>query len=219
MLAPLTAVFEKPTSMAAAASAANSQTEMCQRVIVFMRRPMLCAAYLSRQDRLARWPLAQGPLARSGPLPAGPDCARAGCPEGHNASSPPLVAHGGPPPRSLGRSLGTFADVDGGASHGRLPRAHPHRYPGRHHRTRVATGAAAVRRAPGSWLRRAHRPIRVRGRRPERARRGGVRPRPHGPREVGGRAGADRGLRGRGDRRPRGGAAGPRRAPRACPSC
>lgn len=42
VLAPLTAVFEKPTSRAAAARAANSQTDMCQSVIVFMREPMLC---------------------------------------------------------------------------------------------------------------------------------------------------------------------------------
>lgn len=43
VLAPLTAVFEKPTRRAAKASAANSQPVMFQSVIVFMRTLMLCA--------------------------------------------------------------------------------------------------------------------------------------------------------------------------------
>src|SRR4051812_25072359 len=55
VLAPLTAVFEKPTRRAAQARAANSQPVMCQSVIVFMRGPMLCAANGACKYRLAGW--------------------------------------------------------------------------------------------------------------------------------------------------------------------
>ena len=85
-----------------------------------------------------------------------------------------------------------------------VPRATAHRTP---------DDPRPLSRAPRARLRGAHRPVRVRGRRPARARRGRVRSRPHGARQVGGRAGADRGLRGRGQRRARRGAAGPGRPP------
>src|SRR4051794_11252242 len=62
VLAPLTAVLEKPTSSAAKASAANPHPDMCQSVIVFMfmRAPMLCACIRRRKDRLAGWSLPVG---------------------------------------------------------------------------------------------------------------------------------------------------------------
>src|SRR6266487_1894542 len=60
VLAPLTAVLEKPTRRAAEARAANSQPDMCQSVIVFMRGPLLCAANGACKYRLAGWHPAVG---------------------------------------------------------------------------------------------------------------------------------------------------------------
>lgn len=65
VLAPLTAVLEKPTSRAAAASAANSQPDMCQRVIVFMRGPIVCPYISPRKECLVSWPLHQTAVDRA----------------------------------------------------------------------------------------------------------------------------------------------------------
>ncbi|GAA3791217.1 hypothetical protein GCM10022206_33860 [Streptomyces chiangmaiensis] len=67
VLAPLTAVLEKPTSSAAKASAANPHRDMSQSVIVFMRGPMLCPRILPCQECLAWWSAPRGPAARPAP--------------------------------------------------------------------------------------------------------------------------------------------------------